>query len=737
VETESTTRQETTRPGELARIPLLELLRPKSVAVIGASSDTQRLGWRPIKFLLDSKFTGQIYPVNPAYESVGGLKCYGNLQDLPEVPDAIVVLVAADLAVEAVRTAAGMGVKLAVVLSSGFAEVGEQGISTAALLQAAGPMRLVGPNIPGIANLVDGIPLGMNSFLYQQPWVSGSIGLVTQSGGIASPMLNRAFDRHIGFSYILAVGNQVDVDVVESISALTDDSSTRVIACIMETVRDGQKFTAALGRARDLGKPVLVLKLGRSVRGAELAVSHTASIVGDSAMYDAIFDAENAIRVEEPDDLFELGSLFARYTPPKSVNAAVLSVSGGGAELLADMAEKHGVSLPNLSGETVKLVQSILGSYTASSNPLDMTGYVFHNPDALRAILRQYVADPSCDVVVVGAYMNTPHIMSILVDEVIAIAATAAKPIVVISGSGELNREPHDRLFRAGVPTFFRADLGLRAVGEFCRYGMRRHERAAWPDRPGEHGQSGEGKGGAAVPLPVTASADGRLTEHQAKEFLRACGLAVPPGVAVGASAWGQRLDQLRFPLVAKANSAKIAHKSELGAVRLDIGDKADLSRVVTELVGIVAQIDPDADAQSDVVLVEEQVTPGHEAVVAVRADERLGVFLTVGAGGTEVELHRSDAFAMRPCPVDHVTAREMINATPLGQRLAGYRGRPGGDAEKLAAFMVDLSRIGAALGRHLVEIECNPVIVNDHEAVAADVVMTLAPNHEPGESAA
>jgi acyl-CoA synthetase (NDP forming) len=268
---------------------------------------------------------------------------------LPEVPDAIVVIIAADLALEAVRAAARMGVGLAAVLSSGFAEVGEGGISSAALLEAAGAMRIIGPNVPGIANLVDAIPLGMSSYLYQQPWVSGAIGLITQSGGVASPTVNRAFDRHVDFSYILTVGNQADVDVIESVEALTDDESTRVIACNIESVKDGPRFLAALRRAHDAGKPVLIQKLGRSALSAEMAVAHTASIVGDSAMYDAIFDSACVISVDEPDDLVEIGSLFTRYPPPKSANVAILSVSGGGAELLADKAEKHGVSLPRLT----------------------------------------------------------------------------------------------------------------------------------------------------------------------------------------------------------------------------------------------------------------------------------------------------------------------------------------------------------------------------------------------------
>jgi acyl-CoA synthetase (NDP forming) len=707
------------------------LLAPKSIAIVGASAEEQRLGWRPVRFLLDAGYSGAIYPINPAYQTVGGLTCYPDFASLPEVPEALVVIVSAARAVEVVGEASRAGAKLAVVLSSGFEESGDAGVSSRSLLEAAGEMRIIGPNIPGIVNLIDRIPLGMSSYLYQEPWVAGHLGLVTASGGLASPMINRAFDRRIGFSYVLAVGNQVDVDFVEALSALIDDESTHAVACILEAVHDGRLFERVLRNAADAGKPVLILKVGESQLGARLAESHTASIVGDTQMYRSLFRAHGVVTVPNPDDLFEYGYLFARYREfasgwptSRKPTVGILSVSGGGAELLADKASEYGVELSDLSEETFSLVQGFLGEQTASINPLDMTGYVFHHPEALRAILRGYLRDPRCDILLLGAFMNTPHIMAVLVDEVLALSGATSKPIVFFSASGELNRAQHEKLAAAGIPVFFRPDQTMRALGEFSRFAARVGNRAEHDRNPAPVTEAGARKFEDLLPR---VDEHGRASEYEAKQFLQECGLPVPSAVVLTDPAELADAGALRYPLVVKSNLSSIRHKSELGLVRLGIADFDALTSQVREVLTSLGSEAGDTHDEPTSILVEEQAPHGYEAIVSVRVDDILGPFVVVGPGGTLVELLGSDAMTMRPCPVNRAEAREMIAATPLGALLAGQRGSEGADSTELADLVVRLSQIGAALDRRLTELECNPVIVTEDGVVVVDALLTLS----------
>jgi acyl-CoA synthetase (NDP forming) len=571
----------------------------------------------------------------------------------------------------------------------------------------------------------------MSSYLYQQPWVAGHLGLVTASGGLASPMINRAFDRRIGFSYVLAVGNQVDVDFVEAFSALIDDDSTHAVACILEAVHDGRLFERALRNAADVSKPVLILKVGESQLGARLAESHTASIVGDTQMYRALFRAHGVVTVPNPDDLFEYGYLFARYREfasdwptSRKPTVGILSVSGGGAELLADKASEYGVELSDLSEETFSLVQGFLGEQTAAINPLDMTGYVFHHPEALRAILRGYLGDPRCDILLLGAFMNTPHIMAVLVDEILALSGATRKPTVFFSASGELNRAQHEKLAAAGIPVFFRPDQTMRALGEFSRFAARVGNRA-------EHDQSL-----APVTEPCARKFEdllprvdehGRASEYEAKRFLQQCGLPVPSGVVLTDPAEVADAGALRYPLVVKSNLASIRHKSDLGLVRLGIADFDGLTSEVREVLASLGSAAGDTHDEPASILVEEQAPRGYEAIVSVRVDDVLGPFVVVGPGGTLVELLGSDVMTMRPCPVNHAEAREMIATTPLGALLAGQRGSEGADSTQLADLVVRLSLIGAALDRRLAELECNPVIVTEDGVVVVDALLTLS----------
>jgi acyl-CoA synthetase (NDP forming) len=694
-------------------LSLAQALRPRSVAVVGASENPERLGGRPLRFLEQMEFPGDVYPVNPRYEEIGGLRCYPSLEDLPAVPDAVVVVVPREPALAALKSASELGVPLAVVLSSG---IGDEDLAA-----VVGPgMRLIGPNTSGVTNLRDRIPLAMSSFLFHPDPVVGHTAIVSQSGGLASPLVARAFDRGVGLSHILLAGNQFDVGVEEMIDFLVDDEGTRVILCVLEGSSDGPALRASLRRARLARKPVVVLKAGRSTLGARAAVSHTASLTGNDAAYQALFAAEGAISVDEPDDLLDLAVLFARYPAPASNRIAVLSVSGGGAVLLADRAADSGLELPDPGPAATAAVRDFLGEEATVLNPLDLTGKVMHSADGFRRLAEAYL-DDDFDLIVVGAFMNTMGMTERVVDDVIAMSAETEKPIVVIGNSGSINDAHYDRLRAAGVPFYQRAGIATRALGRFCRFGAAARARTDEPEPEPEP----EPAPAAAIPVPPH-DGDGMVAEADGKELLSGRGVPVPRSrLAAGPEEALAAARELGYPVVVKSASTKIAHKSDIGAVRVGIGDDAALAAAAAAVSAAVREKLGEGDGYP--VLVEQQLPAGHEAIVGIQRDPQLGPLVTIGPGGALAELFRgSHASRLAPLSRDDVTA--MLAETPLGTLLAGYRGAPPADVEALTDVVIALADLALDLGDRLGELECNPVIVAPSGATAVDTLIKLVP---------
>ncbi|MFC6762419.1 acetate--CoA ligase family protein [Sulfitobacter porphyrae] len=380
------------------------ILNPKSVAVVGASNDPAKLTGRPIAYLQEQGFDGDIYPINPRYDEIAGLTCYGSAGDLPQAPDLGLVLVGANRVIDAVRDLSAMGTKAAVVLASGFGEAGEEGRARQEQLrEAAGEMRLLGPNTIGLVNITDKIPLTASGAMESDNFPEGSVALLSQSGGILGSLLSRAVARGIGFSKLVATGNEADLEVSDFLGALAEDDATQVVALYLETIRNVSKFREAAARVIAAGKSIVAYKVGRSESGAQSAVSHTGALAGADEVYDALFAQLGVIRAQTFADLLDIPAALAQGRRMKGPRVAIVTSTGGAATVVADNVGLMGLEMPKPDKETSeKLLALELKEAELDRNPIDVT-LAGLRPDLFRSILKILAESPSFDAIVVVA----------------------------------------------------------------------------------------------------------------------------------------------------------------------------------------------------------------------------------------------------------------------------------------------------------------------------------------------
>jgi acyl-CoA synthetase (NDP forming) len=393
------------------------LLKPRSVAIIGASADAAKTSGRPVSYLVKHGFTGAIYPVNPKVNRIGELTCYPDIKSLPTVPDVAIVLLGAERAHLAVRELAALGTAAAIVLASGYAETDESGARRQReLLDAAGPMRLLGPNTIGLVNLTDDIVLSASGALDMTHFRAGSVGVVSQSGGILGALLSRAEARGMGLSKLISTSNEADLELADFIDYLVDDEATKVIALYVEAIRNPTKFRAATLRAARAGKPIVAFKIGRSEAGAKAAVSHTGAMAGADRMYDALFRQTGVIRAQTFGDLLDIPAALATARTLRGKRVAVLTSTGGAGTLVSDAIGVAGFDTPAPDAETAAALRALqTGEHAAlDRNPIDVT-LAGLQPDLLRGASKILLASPTYDalIIIVGSSgIGRPELMA-------------------------------------------------------------------------------------------------------------------------------------------------------------------------------------------------------------------------------------------------------------------------------------------------------------------------------------
>jgi|JI10StandDraft_1071094.scaffolds.fasta_scaffold117548_3 acyl-CoA synthetase (NDP forming) len=689
------------------------LFFPASIALIGASSDPERIGGRPLRFLLEGGFGGALYPVNRSGAAeIQGLKAYASLLDVPGPVEHAIIAVPVAGVETALLECAQKGVRVVQVFTAGFAEVDAAGARMQQRLvdicRGAG-MRMIGPNSLGTLNPKTRFFATFSTFLNGMQPRAGVIGLATQSGAFGSATYGMATLRGIGLSRVVATGNEADVDVAECIDYLADDPDTRVICAALEACKDGERLRAALRKAADAGKPLIIMKIGQTEIGAAAAATHTGSLAGNDAVYDAVFAECGALRAQSVEDMLDLAHYCAvTGALPHNEAIGIMTGSGGIGILMADNASQLGLALPALSEGAAATLREIL-PFAVPANPFDTTAQVTSVPDGVARVIEAMV-DPHSAYGTVFAYLAhvglSPQRFAGTEARLIAVRqAHPGRQFVVVMLSDPAVTQ---RLEDAGVAVFADPTRAVRAVAGAARMARLRRQlhRNAAPV--------------AAAPTPLP---QGRaLTEHEAKLLLSGAGIPVLPEKVCSTAAEAiEAAHGMGFPVVVKIVSPDIAHKTEIGGVVVNLADADAVGAAVDAVFSRAAAAAP--GARIDGVLVAPMVRGGVETILGIHMDPVFGPMVMFGLGGTAVELYKDVAFAS--APLDPQRALALVDAVRGATLLRGWRGGPQYDVAALVQALCRLSEFAVAHAGQLTGIDINPFVVQTSGGVCLDALIS------------
>lgn len=685
---------------------LAALLKPRSIAIVGASDNPKRVGGIPMELLVRAGFD-RLYPINPKNETVQGRKAYPDIESAPEGIDLALLAIGADDVVPYLERCHLRGVKSAIVFAAGYAETTEaEGASRQADLEAftrRTGMRVAGPNCMGNANLVDGVFTTFGTS-FQPGDPVGDTALLTQSGNMAATVYRIARRAGVAFSHVINTGNEADVDFADYLAFLAEDPDTRAALCYIEELRDGPAFLKAAAAFRARGKLLCVFKVGSSEKGAEAARSHTAALAGDAAAYDAAFSAAGVARAGDLAGLADLAYL-NRFGDKIAGNAcAILSVSGAAGAILSDALALNGGAVPTLPEEVQAALRAEIPAFGMVSNPVDLTGNLVNANDFLFEAIGLALSPDDIDVLLLylpGVFLERA------LDQVERAAAASGKLIVAIDTFALADRT---KLAAAGIAYFDDFDRAARAVATY----------GAWKSQP----QTAVVPATATAVWPEFAIGDTALSETGSKDALSRFGVPVVRDALVQTVAEARAAaGEIGFPLVAKLVSPDVAHKTEHGLIQLNLAD-ADAVADAFETMTAKAKTMPGVRIEG--VTLEPMLQGGVEILAGVTRDPVFGWMLTVGLGGVWTELMKD--VQHRLLPVDAASAEAMLHRLKGFRLLDGYRGAPPADVAAAGRAIAALCDAVLAGGPRLREVEINPLLVmpQGRGAVAVDALVLL-----------
>ena len=686
--------------------PLSTMFAPTSIAIIGAS---EKSPWTAfiLKTLKDFEFSGRAFAINRNGVDVGGLRGAKSCRDLDEPVDVVFVTVPQSVVLDSLEDAAAAGVRNAVILTSGYAEIGPEGAAhQQELIERAADwdMKIWGPNSLGFNNVSANVPI--SAIPAMLPLLEPSIAIVSQSGATASELNDLAHSQNIGTSFVAATGNEVQLTLADVVDYLVDHEPTKGIAIFAESIRDPLKFERAVTRARAARKPVVILKIGRSELAAQVAKAHTGSLAGDDKVFDAICERLGIVRVFSPEDLIATCGLLAATGPLSEPGISFISISGGACTLVADGAEAAGVTLPEFQGDTVAALQGEIADFASSMNPLDVTGAAMRDPTLFERLIPIAASAPGVGLVVVNMGLPYAPGQAELPGVLTAIGKAARdsdNPIVMATlSSKSLTEISRDSIRRHDLPhVVCGVDTMLRAAGRAAWWSKRMREPA------------GSVLSGREEIRP--AKRPDLSSERAVLDYLASHGVPVIPAQIVQSREEAVAVD-MEGPFVLKVLSPDIQHKTEVGGVRLDVAQE-ELGESYDGIVRSVRGARP--DAQIDGIIISPMRRGGTELLVGVTRDPNWGPMLTAGFGGVLVELLADIALA--PLPVTRGQVLNMLGGLRGAQLLKGYRNSAPADLETVADVIVRVGDAALALGPELDSLEVNPLLVHASKVEALD----------------
>lgn len=690
--------------------PLLRLFNPRSIAILGAS-EKNPWGAMALKLLDNFNFTGPIHLVNRRGGTVLGRPTVTAATGIGEPVDAAFIAVPAAGLAEAVEEMAAAGIRQGVVVTSGFAEIGPEGVAEQArVFSRAGDLglTLLGPNSLGFNNFVNKVGLGTLP-LVTPTLAAPRVGLVSQSGATAGILCRTAARTNVSLTYAVALGNEAQVGLAEVLDFLVDDAGTRAIAVFAETIRDPAGFIPVAKRALAAAKPIIMLKVGVGELAAAVAQAHTGALVGDDRIFDAVCAELGIIRVQTLEELLTTADFLAFTGVLPDRKFAVASISGGACEMMADLGEAHGVPFARFTAETVARVAAELPGYGAAHNPLDITGAAMADPDLFRRSIAAIAPDP--EVGLVAACFELPTDAAELSGFNRPAIRAIAQGIAEAGVKGFLLQQTYQPISEFGRSIAQEAGLGqvvsgldhaMRAVGAAFAWSAK--VRAGLPPP-------------LALPAPIAARP---VTERETLEMLGAVGVPVVPARIVRSrDAAMAAAAAIAEPVALKILSPDIPHKTEVGGVRLHLSGDAVVGEAYDAIMASVTAARP--QARIDGVIVSPMRTGGLELLVGVARDSGWGLALAVGFGGVLVELLQDSSLCR--LPVSPAQVREMLVGLRGARLLAGYRGAPATDLDVVAETISRIGNAALALGPDLASLEINPLWVRGDKVECLDAL--------------
>lgn len=704
------------------------LLRPSSIALVGA---TDKSGWSVNTHanLRVHGFPGPVYLVNRRGGTVHGERAYPSLSAIGAPVGLAYVMVPAPAVLGVLREGAELGIRSYVVLTAGFGEAGGEGRrmeEEITRFAAERDLTILGPNGNGYVNAAAGItPFGLP---IPPPLLTGAVGVVLQSGGLASSVLSLAQARNVGLSLMVAVGNEAMMSVTDVMAYLVDDPGTKVIALFLESVRHAGEFARVCLRAARAGKPVVALKVGASARAASTAAAHTGALTGDDRVTDAVFRRLGVIRVRSLEDLVITAGLLAETGPVRGRRLGVVTPSGGASEIIADRAEAEGLELPDYHPETVRGLTEVLPDFAAPQNPLDVTGYILIDTTLLARSLDVVARDPGIDAVLLLS--DPPRVPSADPAAAIARALATARviarspvPVIAISYAlTDITEFGRQVLSEAGFPYVAGGiEHGLTAIGNAIRWSEAVASLAAGPSSgPGADCGPRAEQARPGRP-PVSPGRPGEVwAEHRAAALLAGHGVPVVPAErAAGEADAVAAAERFGYPVVLKAAADGLSHKSDIGGVRLGLSGPDAVRRAHREIMAALRSGGHDGAGT----LVQPQRDGGVELLVGVVRDPSWGLVMAVGLGGVWVEVLGDTA--LRPLPVTPDEARGALAGLRGAALLNGARGGARAELGRLGEVIARIGDAALALGPRLAALEVNPLLVRGDHVEALDALIT------------
>jgi acyl-CoA synthetase (NDP forming) len=699
---------------------LRTLFEPRSIALVGVS---EKSTWSLMIHvgLTQGGFSGRVYYVNPRKPTVHGQPTVARLTDIPEQVDLCYIMVGTEMVLPVIQDMIAAHIHNAVVLTGGFAEQDEHGRELQAeltRLAAEHDLAIVGPNCMGYINVNKHIE-AMAS-LPARPLLTGSVALISQSGALGGMMLNYAHTQNVGLSMLVSTGNEATISVTDALQYAVEDEETKVIALFMETVREPERFAQIARRAFELGKPVVVLKAGRSEVTARVALTHTGALTGDDRVIDALFRQLGVVRVNSVEELVLTANLFARVGRLPGRRLGIVAISGGACDLAADLAEEVGLDLPIFAEATREGLRSLLPVIGPANNPLDVTGAAMNNQALMGNLLSVVSRDPQLDAVfcIMELPTDTSPQSAFLLDILKGIGqALADAPVpafmLQLAGSNVIS-----------VSRAFLHETGLPFISGGLRTIMPALSKlAAWSERQRAFQEQGPTASKPALaPLTFATPPRGNWSEHQSSAFLAQQGVPVIPARLVGSA--GEAVAAAReigFPVVLKIASPDILHKSDIGGVALNV-QNADEVQVAFERISRNAQAITPAP-RLEGVLVSPMRTGGVELLVGVSRDADWGQVLAVGLGGVWVEILKDTSLRVLPVSRDDIHA--MLAELQGVKLLHGARGSQAADMPALVEAIYTIAEVAQRLQAELESLEINPLRVHGSQIEALDAVIT------------